>query len=183
MHHHAIGLVELNSIAKGIQVTDSMLKTAEVTLLTSKTICPGKYIVMVGGDVAAVKQSVAVGMEEGGHLLVDQFILPNIHPSVLPAISGVTQIESQQAVGVVETYSVAACIEAADSAVKAANVALVRIHMAFGIGGKCYLVLTGDVADTTTAVNVASANAGEKGLLVYSAVIPRPHSDLWQQLL
>lgn len=181
--YHAIGLVELNSIAKGIEVTDVMLKTADVSLLTSKTICPGKYIVMVGGDIAAVQQSVTMGAQEGGHLLVDQFILPNIHKSVLPAISGVTKVESKQALGVVETYSVAACIEAADTAVKTANVTLVRIHMAFGIGGKCYLVLTGDVADTTTAVNAASASAGEKGLLVYSMVVPRPHSDLWQQLL
>lgn len=183
MHHHAIGLVELNSIAKGIQVADAMLKTAEVTLLTAKTICPGKYIVMVGGDVAAVNQSVVVGAEEGGHLLVDQFILPNIHQSVLPAISGVAHVDDKQALGVVETYSVAACIEAADAAVKAANVTLIRVHMAFGIGGKCYLVLTGDVADTNTAVNIASASAGEKGLLVYSMVVPRPHSELWQQLL
>ncbi|MGL4675319.1 MAG: BMC domain-containing protein, partial [Wohlfahrtiimonas sp.] len=82
---HAIGLVELNSIAKGIEVTDVMLKTADVTLLTSKTICPGKYIVMIGGDVAAVNQSVASGAEAGGFLMVDKFVLPNIHPSVLPA--------------------------------------------------------------------------------------------------
>ncbi|AWM79233.1 propanediol utilization protein [Gammaproteobacteria bacterium ESL0073] len=183
MNHHAIGLVELNSIAKGIEVADAMLKTADVTLLTAKTICPGKYIAMIGGDVAAVNQSVITGAEVGGHLLVDQFILPNIHSSVLPAISGVTQVDKRQALGVVETYSVAACIEAADSAVKAANVTLVRIHMAFGIGGKCYVVLTGDVADTKTAVDIASQTAGEKGLLVYSMVVPRPHSDLWQQLL
>lgn len=180
---HAIGLVELNSIAKGIEVADAMLKTADVTLLSAKTICPGKYIVMVGGDVAAVNQSVSIGAEVGGHLLVDQFILPNIHHSVLPAISGVTQVESKQALGVVETYSVAACIEAADSAVKAANITLVRIHMAFGIGGKCYFVATGDVADIKTAVEVASEAAGAKGLLVYSMVVPRPHNDLWTQLL
>ena len=180
---HAIGLVELNSIAKGIEVADAMLKTADVTLLSAKTICPGKYIVMVGGDVAAVNQSVAIGAEVGGHLLVDQFILPNIHSSVLPAISGVTQVESKQALGVVETYSVAACIEAADSAVKAANVTLVRIHMAFGIGGKCYFVATGDVADVKTAVEIGSEAAGAKGLLVYSMVVPRPHNDLWHQLL
>ncbi len=180
---HAIGLVELNSIAKGIEVTDVMLKTADVTLLTSKTICPGKYIVMVGGEVAAVTQSVQSGAEAGGFLLVDQFILPNIHPSILPAISGVTAVEQRQAIGVVETYSVAACIEAADAAVKAANITLVRVHMAFGIGGKCYFVAAGDVADVQTAVNVGEASAGEKGLLVYSMVVPRPHPDLWEQLI
>lgn len=180
---HAIGLVELNSIAKGIEVTDIMLKMADVTLLTSKTICPGKYIVMVGGEVAAVNQSVSAGAEAGGFLMVDKFVLPNIHPSVLPAISGVTNVDKRQAIGVVETYSVAACIEAADAAVKAANITLIRVHMAFGIGGKCYFVASGDVADIQTAVDVGTKSAGAKGLLVYSMVVPRPHPDLWQQLI
>jgi microcompartment protein CcmL/EutN len=181
--HHAIGLVELTSIAKGIQVTDVMLKSAHVDLLIAKTICPGKYIVMVGGEIAAVQQAVQNGEREGGHMKVDSFVLPNVHASVLPALSGVTQVEKRQSIGVVETYSVAACIAAADSAVKSANVQLVRIHMAFGIGGKCYLVVNGDIADANTAVKAASQSAGEKGLLVHSMVIPKPHDALWQQLI
>jgi len=181
--HHAIGLVELTSIAKGIQVTDVMLKSAHVDLLIAKTICPGKYIVMVGGEIAAVQQAVQNGEREGGHMKVDSFVLPNVHASVLPALSGVTQVEKRQSIGVVETYSVAACIAAADNAVKSANVQLVRIHMAFGIGGKCYLVVNGDIADANTAVKAASQSAGEKGLLVHSMVIPKPHDALWQQLI
>lgn len=181
--HKAIGLIELSSIAKGIEVTDAVLKSADVELLIAKTICPGKYIVMVGGEIAAVNQSVAAGEALAGHLLVDQFVLNNIHPSVLPAISGVTQVDEIQALGVVETYSVAACIAAADSAVKAANVTLVRVHMAYGIGGKCYLVLNGEISAVKTAVQVGSQSAGEKGLLVYSTVIARPDKQLAKQLI
>ncbi len=181
--HHAIGLVELSSIAKGIEVCDVMLKSANVELLSAKTICPGKYIVMVGGEIAAVKQAVQNGEQQGGHLAIDSFVLANIHASVLPALSGVTPANHQQSIGVVETFSVATCIDAADAAVKAANVALLRIHMAFGIGGKCYLVVNGDVSDVRSAVQVASLKAGEKGLLVHASVIAKPHADLWQQLL
>ncbi len=181
--YHAIGMVELNSIAKGIEVTDVMLKSANVTLLSAKTLCPGKYLIMVGGDVTAVQQSVKSGEQQAGHMKVDSMVLPNIHPSILPAISGVTPVDKRQSIGVVETFSVAACVAAADSAVKAANITLVRIHMAFGIGGKCYLVLNGDVSDANTAVRAASQSAGEKGLLVHGTVIPRPHDALWQQLL
>jgi microcompartment protein CcmL/EutN len=159
------------------------LKSANVDLLIAKTICPGKYIVMVGGEIAAVQQAVQNGEREGGHMKVDSFVLPNVHASVLPALSGVTQVEKRQSIGVVETYSVAACIAAADSAVKSANVQLVRIHMAFGIGGKCYLVVNGDIADANTAVTAASQSAGEKGLLVHSMVVPKPHDALWQQLI
>ena len=181
--HHAIGLIELSSIAKGIESADTMLKAAEVTLLVAKTICPGKYIVMVGGDVAAVEQAVTAGRELAGHTLVDEFVIPNIDASILPSISGVTPIEKVQAIGVVETYSVGACIESADAAVKAANVTPIRTHLAFGIGGKCYYVLTGDVADITTAVRTGAEQAGAKGLLVQHIVIPRPHQQLIDELL
>lgn len=106
-----------------------------------------------------------------------------IHPSVLPAISGLNSVDKRQAVGIVETWSVAACISAADRAVKGSNVTLVRVHMAFGIGGKCYMVVAGDVSDVNNAVTVASESAGEKGLLVYRSVIPRPHEAMWRQMV
>ena len=181
--YNAIGMVELSSIAKGMQTTDDMLKSADVTLLMAKTVCPGKYVVMVGGDIAAVTQSLQAGEARGGAQLVDQFLLTNVHPDVLPAISGVTEVHERQAVGVIETFSVAACIEAADCAVKAANVALIRVHMAYGIGGKCYFAMCGDVADVETANQAASQVAGEKGALVYSMVVPNPHKDFWRQLV
>ncbi|RVR72386.1 BMC domain-containing protein, partial [Citrobacter freundii] len=152
----AIGILELTSIAKGMEAGDAMLKSANVNLLVSKTICPGKFLLMLGGDVGAVQQAIATGTSLAGDMLVDSLVLPNIHASVLPAISGLNSVDKRQAVGIVETWSVAACICAADRAVKASNVTLVRVHMAFGIGGKCYMVVAGDVSDVNNAVTVAS---------------------------
>lgn len=40
----AIGILELTSIAKGMELGDAMLKSANVNLLVSKTICPGKFL-------------------------------------------------------------------------------------------------------------------------------------------
>jgi microcompartment protein CcmL/EutN len=120
MNHHAIGLIEVNSIAKGFEVCDAMAKTANVDILVAKSICPGKYIVMIGGDVAAVRQSVNAGEAAAEATIVDLFVIPNIHPSVLPAISGGNSFEDVRALGIIETYSVAATIEAADAAVKTA---------------------------------------------------------------
>ncbi len=159
-----------------------MLKSANVQLLLCRTLCPGKFLLMLGGDVGAVQQAIAAGTRALGDA-GGQPVLANIHPSVLPAISGLNVVGQRQAAGIVETWSVAACISAADHAVKAANVTLVRVHMAFGIGGKCYMVVAGDIADVDNAVTVASDSAGEKGLLVHRAVIPRPHDALWQQLM
>lgn len=149
----------------------------------SKTICPGKFLLMLGGDVGAVQQAIAAGVSLAGEMLVDSLVLANIHASVLPAISGLNVVEQRQAIGIVETWSVAACISAADRAVKAANVTLVRVHMAFGIGGKCYMVVAGDISDVNNAVTVASESAGDKGLLVYRSVIPRPHEAMWRQMV
>jgi len=183
MDFHAIGLVELTSIAKGFEVCDAMAKTANVSVLVAKSICPGKYIVMVGGDVAAVRQSVEAGEKLAGSSIVDRFVIPNVHPSVLPAISGGNSIDEVLALGIIETYSVAATIEAADAAVKAAGVIPLRMHLAFGIGGKSYVVLSGDIADMNAAVEAGSAVASDKGFLVNRVVIPRPHKQLIDQIM
>lgn len=183
MSHHAIGLIESNSIAQGVAAADVMAKTANVEILISKSICPGKYIVMIAGDVAAVSQSVEAGANLSPETTVDKFVIPNVHPSVLPAISGGTNLENVAAVSVIETYSVAATIEATDAAVKAAAVEPIRMHLAFGIGGKSYVVLTGEVADIEAATQVGSAVASDKGFLVSKVVIPRPHRQLVDQIL
>ncbi len=180
---HAIGLIESTSIAKGVEIADTMVKTADVEILVAKSICPGKYIVLVGGDVAAVNQSIQAGLEVEPQVVVDHFIIPNVHSSILPAISGGVEVSKLQAIGVFETYSVAATIEATDLAVKAASVIPVKMHLAFGIGGKSYVVLSGDVADIETAVAVGADLAASKGLLTSKVVIPRPHEQLVRTIL
>lgn len=117
----AIGILELTSIARGMELGDVMLKSANVQLLLCRTLCPGKFLLMLGGDVGAVQQAIAAGTARAGEMLVDSLVLANIHPSVLPAISGLNVVGQRQAAGIVETWSVAACISAADHAVKAAN--------------------------------------------------------------
>ncbi len=183
MSYHAIGLIESTSIAEGIAAADAMAKTANVQILIAKSICPGKYIVMIGGDVAAVRQSVEAGGGISPDVIVDSFVIPNVHPSVLPAISGGTHIENVAAISVIETYSVAATIEATDAAVKAALVEPIRMHLAFGIGGKSYVILTGEVAAVIAATDAGAALASDKGFLVSKVVIPRPHRQLIDQLL
>lgn len=175
---HAIGIVEFTSIAKGIEASDIMAKTADITLLVAKHLCPGKYMVLVSGDVSAVRQSVTAGLELGARHAVDHFVIPNVHPSILPAIGGGNDITQVKAIGIIETYSVAASIEATDTAVKNAAVIPVRLHMAFGIGGKSYSIVTGDVAAVKAAVAAGSQLAADKGMLVYSTVIPRPNQQV-----
>lgn len=183
MDEKAIGLVEFISIARGIEATDEMVKVADVDLLLSRTVCSGKYITMIGGEVAGVERSIDVGVEVAGETLVDQFILPNVHPSVIPSITATTPVEDLRSLGVIETFSVAASIVAADTAVKAASVELIEIRAAIGLGGKSFVILNGDVSDIRTAVERGVERAREDGTLVYSIVIPAPRKELLDALL
>lgn len=179
----SIGLIELNSIAVGIEAGDAMLKAAFVKLLRAATICPGKYIVLVYGDVDAVRASVRSGRDCGGENVIDHLIIPNIHPTVIPAIAAATEIEVVDAVGVIETFSAASSIVAADLAAKVADVQLIEVRLANGIGGKSFVVLTGEVAAVQASVAAGAAHPREQGLLVKSVVIPSPHEDLKEALL
>lgn len=183
MEINAIGMVEFNSIAQGIDSTDAMCKIADVTLLVSKTICPGKYISIVAGDTSAVQQSVAVGEDKAPECVVDSFIIPNIHKSLIPAIAGTASIENVKAIGMIECFSVATLMEATDLALKTGEVEPLRLHIAFGIGGKAYVVLTGDVAAVKAAVTEGSGLAASRGQLVRSVVIPKPHPMVVENLV
>lgn len=174
----AIGMVELNSIALGIMTADEMVKVAPVTLIAAMTICPGKYISLVGGEVSAVDSSVKRGREVGAEFMVDSLFIPNIHVDVFPAIMGTADIGEIKALGVIETFSVAASIIAGDGAAKAAKVRLKDLRLAQGLAGKSFVTMTGDVSDVTAGVDVGVGLIKPTGMLVKSVVIPRPHGDL-----
>ena len=185
MERNAIGLIELSSIATGFLVADTMLKTASVDLLLNRTICSGKYLVLVGGDVAAVQASVAAGMAAGEGAVIDSCTIPNIDASLFPAVSGtaIHQASSYEALGVIESFSVAALIEGADAAVKAANVRLLEIRVAMALGGKAFVKLTGNVAAVEAAVAAGAARVAERGVLVNRVVIPAPVKEVFGEII
>lgn len=174
----AIGLVELISIARGIVVADAMLKAADVDLIEAKCICPGKFIVMVCGEISAVQSSVDVGRNIGADAVADDFILANVHPAVIRAAASASEVVEIGALGSIETFSVASLLVAADTAVKAANVELIEIRMGMGIGGKSFVTLTGDVSSVKAAVEAGASGAKDKGMLVEQIVIPSLHPQL-----
>ena len=176
----AIAMVELTSIARGIETSDAMVKAARVELLRASTVCPGKYIVIVGGDTGAVKASLAAGIETGKEFVVDTLMIPNVHEQLFPAIQGTVVVENPVAIGAVEFYSIAAAIKAADAAAKAAQVQLIEVRTGYAVGGKGYFTLTGDVGAVRAAVKAAE-HEGE--LIVGSTVIPRPAKTVLNSLL
>jgi microcompartment protein CcmL/EutN len=183
MEKNSIGLIELSSIASGFQVADAMLKAAEVELLLSRTICSGKYIAMVAGEVAAVTSSVEAGANTGSISVIDTFIIPNVHASVFPAITGTSRVEVLEALGIIEAFSVASLIEGADAAAKGANVQLMEIRLAMALGGKAFVTMTGEVAAVQASVDAGAAIVAQKGLLVNKVVIPAPRKELMNEII
>jgi microcompartment protein CcmL/EutN len=181
----SIGAIELSSIGVGYRIEDEMLKAASVELLLARTICSGKYLIVLGGSVSDVEAALQAGLATAGEAIIDHLVIPNVHESVFPALgqSVVLGPEANGALGVVETFSGVSVIAAADTAAKAARVTLFRIHVAMALGGKGLCLLTGSVADVRAGVQAGADEARRRGLLVSEIVIPRPSRELFAEYL
>ncbi|MFA0889584.1 MAG: BMC domain-containing protein [Synergistales bacterium] len=178
MMRMAIATVELISVARGVLAADTMLKAASVTLYEAHPICPGKFIIVVGGEVGAVEESLKAGLLVGREAVSDSMILPNVHPDVFRALAGSSEPGPARAIGIVETMAGPCAIEAADAAAKAASVTLVEIRIGRGMGAKAFFSFLGEVADVHAAAEAARAVVAPRGLLVDIAEITGPHPDL-----
>ena len=174
----ALGMIEYKSVAKGIYTCDAMAKKAPVRIIETHPVCPGKYFTIICGEVADVEEAMKAGIESGKDMVIADLFLPYVHRSVIPAIAGTTKIETFGAVGVIETFSVADCVRAADIAAKATPVQLVEIRLANGLGGKGYFVMTGDLPDVEDSLEAAKEFVKKEGMLAAVELIPAPHPDL-----
>ena len=176
---NALGMLEITSISKGIEVGDVMLKAADVALVAAHPVCAGKYIVVVTGEVSDVRASIEAGEECSGMKLVDKLLIPNIDPQVPRAINMCNDFgDDIDAVGSVELFSLCATVAAADAAVKAAAVRLIEIRLARGLGGKGFLTLTGNVSAVESSIKAIEERDEVQGLMSDSIVIPSPHPEI-----
>lgn len=183
MARNSIGLIELSSIAAGFAVTDAMLKAADVELVLARTICSGKYMVLVRGNVADVEAAVQAGKSAGDFSLVDTFIIPNVHDDLFPAMSGISHVTQLESLGILEAFSVASLIEGADAMAKAARVQLIEVRLAMALGGKAFATITGSVSSVRSALEAGAQAVGRKGLLVNKVLIPNPRPELLREMI
>src|SRR5690349_20092211 len=183
MIEKSIGLIELSSVASGFEVADSMLKAGNGRLLLSRSICSGKYIVLIGGETAAVQSAITAGAETANGCLIDSFVIPNVHPDVFVALGRTQPVQPDGALGILESFNVATLIQGADAAAKAAAVQLLEIRLAMALGGKAFVTMTGDVGSVQAAVAAGKEIIVEAGMLVNSVVISRPHPDVYREVV
>jgi microcompartment protein CcmL/EutN len=175
----ALALVEFSSIATGIKAADAMVKRAPIDVIKTGTVQPGKYLVLIGGEVADVEEALQEGRAVGSTCLVDYVFLPQVHPEVVESIIGGRVPNPNDALGVIETTTVAASIHAADAGIKGAEVRLVEVRLADGLGGKGLVLFSGLVADVEAAVEIGMGILESPELLVRQVVIPQLHPEMW----
>jgi microcompartment protein CcmL/EutN len=162
----ALAVIELGSIARGYVALDAASKRADVTILRSEPITPGKYWLALSGGEAEVEESLAAAVTAAGASRIDHVLLAYVHEHVGFAVTqGVLTRPTLDAVGAIELGSIAATIRAADAALKAADVSLVDLHLAKGIGGKGYVIVTGSLSDVDAAVDAGVMAAGASWLV------------------
>ncbi len=178
----SLALIDFSSIAVGIEAADAMVKRAQIDVIRAGTVQPGRYLVLIGGPVADVQESLSAGLEVGGDAVLDHVFLPHVHPEVVEAVGGGRMPEVSDALGIVETATVAAAIHAADAGIKGAEVHLVEVRLADGLGGKGIVLYAGMVADVEAAVEIGATVLERPGQLVRKVVIPQLHAAMWENV-
>lgn len=179
----AIGMVEYKTVSTGIRAADLIVKTADVELIQAQTVCPGKYIILYTGDLSAVRASTDASKKQYGEALIDSFVLGNPHESLFKALTCTAEIDRIAALGVIETFTGASAIVAADHAAKTAEVTVFEIRVCRGMCGKSYVLLSGSVAAVEEAVASSVEKLKDEGLVLDYAVIPAPSQDFVKTLM
>ncbi len=172
-----LGAIELTSIARGVAVADAMVKRAAVEILDARAYCPGKFLIVVSGDVSSVEEAVTAGVDRAGASLFGKILIPNLAPGIISAINRETPVEEFETVGVVEAFSAVSIIDGADGAVKTTDITVQSINLLEGLGGKAYMILAGELTEVQAAVDAAVERI-PPDMFVESAIVPAIATDV-----
>jgi microcompartment protein CcmL/EutN len=173
-----LGVQEFSDTAVGARALDAAVKVAPVTLLTVRVVNPGKLVFVITGDVASVELSLRAGREAAGTGTLDELFLPYAEPGVIAALANQGDAGEWDAMGILDTATVAAGVAAADVAAKRADVRIAEIRIDDAMGGRASVRLFGPVGEVEAGLDAAAANAESRGALVRSVLIPNPHDEL-----
>ena len=172
-----LGAIELLSIADGYRSLDAIVKAAPVTILKGEILNPGKFLILISGDVASVEISMDAGIEAAGEMLHDHLLIQSLNEQVLPALDSTNTPKEIDALGIIESVSVPGAIDAADKAAKEADISIVSIKTGNETGGRGVLTFSGAVGDVQPAMDAAAAALQTDGRLYSKVIIPGPHPD------
>ena len=173
-----MALLEFETVATGVMASDIMVKRSPIALLRCGTVHPGRFLVLVGGSVASTEEAYAAGVRVGqsGHSLRDKVFLGDVHPYLHDAVLGERRDLQGDALAVVETSSSPALLAAVDAAVKSTPVMLAEVRLGDDLGGHALALMSGDLSDAETALDICADRAGDR--LLARTLLPRLDTDL-----
>ena len=176
--HGAIALLEFETVATGILASDVMVKRSPIALLRCGTVHPGRFLILVGGSVASTEEAFAAGLQvaESRNALTSKVFLGDVHPSLHDAVLGTRRAVQGDSLAVVETHASPPLLAAVDAAVKSTPVILSEVRLGDDLGGHALALMSGDLFDVETALDICSERAG--GQLLASSLLPRLDADL-----
>jgi len=183
----ALGILELEHIARGLMVSDVVVKKAPIHILRSTPVSGGRFLVFLRGGVAEMEESMAAGRELAGDALFDSLLLPFASDALWPLMvatargSGWAGDDASESVAIVETSSVCASIHAADAALKCAPVTVRDMQLAVGVSGKAFFTMTGRLFDVEAAAQAARDVVGTR--LVDLQLIAQPADEIRGKLI
>jgi microcompartment protein CcmL/EutN len=173
----AVAVVETASIARGFVVLDALTKRAPVVVRTARAVSPGKFVILYGGAVEAVREAHDAALESAHTNLVDELFLPGAHASLLAAVDQAVVPADGESAGIVEMTTIASAVLAADTALKAVDVSVLRMHLAVGVGGKGWFTITGALADVEAALDAVREGVREDRVVAIE-LIAQPHGEV-----
>ncbi len=179
---NALGMVEYASVSSGLMAADLLSKSGVVHLHYAKPVSPGKFVVLFSGEISSVRAAIDAAERSCGSQMIDSFLLGNPHEYVLEALAGSVSLEDGRAIGLVETFTIAAAITAADVLAKTADVVIHEIRMTTDMCGKAYVMVSGSVAAVTEAVRYAADRLRSQQTLRDTVILAAPSQELLQGL-
>ena len=173
----ALAALEVSSIARGVFVVDALTKRASVRMLRADPVTPGKLLLLFAGGVAEVQESFEAAIEAAGDRVLDRLLLTHAHPAIVPALDGLASPVLSGALGMLEFSTVCATLGAADAALKEAEVTLMAMHLARGIGGRGYLVFCGSQDAVEASLEAGERSAPPEARVGYE-LLARPDASL-----
>jgi microcompartment protein CcmL/EutN len=179
----AVAIIEFQDVSVGMAVTDAMLKKAPIAFVRCGTISRGRYLTVIGGTTASVEESVKEARLCGGEGILDQVVLPDVHPHVYEAILGRRRTDGKGALAIIETDTVSSSIRAAEVALKGTPVELVELRLADrGLSGKGVSVYQGELHDVEAAVHMVLDALSQSRAGTRFRIISAPHEALVDQI-
>lgn len=167
-----LGAIELTSIARGFRLVDLMFKKAPIEVIDARAVCPGKFLIVISGDLGSVEEAIALGRDEAGPSLFGDILIPNLSPMVVPAINRTVGGGIGESLGIVESFSAVSAIDAADFAIKSADIQIESIVLLDGIGGKAFVIVSGLLPDVQAAMDAAETRVPEE-MIVGTEIVPQ----------